>query len=121
MASAVSLEDLVPASSVYRHLEATLTLSFVREPSRELSAERGRPSSEPVGFFKRQLVRFFEGIRSERKLMETASFNLAHRWYLGYTLDEALSDHSSLTRIPQRLGIDIIAGLGSIASLLTGA
>jgi hypothetical protein len=50
---------------------------------------------------------FFEGIRSERKLIETASLNLAHRWYLGYALDEALPDHSSLTRIRQRLGIDI--------------
>jgi Transposase domain (DUF772) len=49
----------------------------------------------------------FEGIRSERKLIETASLQLAHRWYLGYALDEALPDHSSLTRIRQRLGIDI--------------
>ena len=50
---------------------------------------------------------FFEGIRSERQLIETASLNLAHRWYLGYALDEDLPDHSSLTRIRQRLGIDI--------------
>jgi hypothetical protein len=48
-----------------------------------------------------------EGIRSERKLIETASLNLAHRWYLGYALDEELPDHSSLTRIRQRLGIDV--------------
>src|SRR5215203_2930986 len=50
---------------------------------------------------------FFEGIRSERKLIATASLNLAHRWYLGYALDEQLPDHSSLTRTRQRLGIDI--------------
>jgi hypothetical protein len=60
-----------------------------------------------VVFFKLQLIMFFEGIRSERKLIETASLHLAHRWYLGYVLDEALPDHSSLTRIRQRLGIDI--------------
>ncbi len=50
---------------------------------------------------------FFEGIRSERQLIATASLNLAHRWYLGYALDEGLPDHSSLTRIRQRLGIEI--------------
>jgi transposase len=50
---------------------------------------------------------FFEGIRSERQLIETASLNLAHRWYLGYALDEALPDHSSLTRIRQWLGVEI--------------
>src|SRR5918995_326432 len=104
---AVSLEDLEPQDHFYRHLEATLDLSFVRDWTRELYAERGRPSIDPVVFFKLQLVIFFEGIRSERPLIETASLNLAHRWYLGYALDEELPDHSSLTRIRQRLGIDI--------------
>jgi transposase len=103
----VSLEDLVPASNFYRHLEAKLDLGFVRDWTHDLYAERGRPSIDPVVFFKLQLVMFFEGIRSERKLIETASLNLAHRWYLGYALDEELPDHSSLTRIRQRLGIDI--------------
>jgi transposase len=103
----VSLEDLVPADNFYRHLEAKLDLSFVRDWSRELYADRGRPSIDPVVFFKLQLVMFFEGIRSERQLIATASLNLAHRWYLGYALDEELPDHSSLTRIRQRLGIGI--------------
>src|SRR5262249_24800656 len=104
---AVSLEDLVPRDNFYRHLEATLELDFVRDWARELYAERGRPGIDPVAFFNLQLVMFFEGIRSERKLVETASLHLAHRWYLGYALDEAIPDHSSLTRIRQRLGIAV--------------
>ena len=78
-----SLEDLVPRDNFYRHLEAELDLGFVREWARERYAERGRPSIDPVVFFKLQLVMFFEDIRSERKLVETASLHLAHRWYLG--------------------------------------
>ena len=104
---AVSLEALVPPDNFYRHLEAKLDLAFVRDWVRDLYAERGRPSIDPVVFFKLQLVMFFEGIRSERKLVETASLHLAHRWYLGYALDENLPDHSSLTRIRQRLGVDV--------------
>jgi transposase len=104
---AVSLEALVPRDNFYRHLEAQLDLSFVRDWTRDLYAERGRPSIDPVIFFKLQLVMFFEGIRSERQLIATASLNLAHRWYLGYALDEALPDYSSLTRIRQRLGLGI--------------
>ena len=104
---AVSLEELIPANNFYRFLEGRLDLAFVRDWMRESYADRGRPSIDPVVFFKLQLVMFFEGIRSERKLIETASLNLAHRWYLGYALDEELPDHSSLTRIRQRLGIDI--------------
>ena len=55
----------------------------------EFYAEWGRLSIDPVVFFKLQLVMFFEGIRSERQLFETASLNLAHRWYVGYALDES--------------------------------
>src|SRR5215203_2585756 len=104
---AASLEQLIPANHFYRHLEAKLDLSCVREWAHELYADRGRPSIDPVIFFKLQLVMFFEDIRSERQLIETASLNLAHRWYLGYALDEDLPDHSSLSRIRQRLGIDV--------------
>ena len=124
---AVSLEDLVPRDHFYRHLEAKLDLSFVREWARGLYAERGRPSIDPVVFFKLQLVMFFEGIRSERQLIATASLNLAHRWYLGYALDEEFPDHSSLTRIRQRLGIEVfqrffekIVDLCQVAGLVWG-
>jgi transposase len=37
-------------------------------------------------FFKLQLIAFFEGIRSERQLMETVNLNLAHPWFIGYDL-----------------------------------
>lgn len=50
---------------------------------------------------------FFEGIRSERLLMRHVADRLSARWYLGYDLDEELPDHSSLTRIRTRYGIDI--------------
>jgi transposase len=103
---AVSLEALVPRENFYRHLEAKLDLGFVRDWARELYAERGRPSIDPVVFFRLQVITFFEGIRSERKLIETASLHLAHRWDLGCALDEALPDHSSLTRIRHRPGIE---------------
>jgi transposase len=104
---AVSLEELVPTNHFYRHLEARLDLSFVRDWVRDLYAERGRPSIDPVVVFKLQLVMVFEGIRFGRQVIETARLHLAHRWYLGYALDEALPDHSSLTRIRQRLGVGV--------------
>jgi hypothetical protein len=59
----------------------------------------GRPSIDPIVFFKLQLVMFFEGIRSERQLMRHAADRLSVRWYIAYDLGEPLPDHSSLTRI----------------------
>src|SRR5262249_10096430 len=103
----VSLEDLVPADHFYRHLDAKLDLTFVREWVEELYKPGGRPSIDPVVFFKLQLIMFFEGLRSERRLIDTASLHLAHRSNLGYGLDEPLPAHASLTRIRQRLGLPI--------------
>jgi hypothetical protein len=60
-----------------------------------------------VVFFKLHLIAFFEGITSERRLMEMTHLNLAHRWYLGYDLDEPLPDHSSLSKIRSRYGVEI--------------
>src|SRR5437016_14543001 len=103
----VSLDDLVPADHFYCHLERTLDLSFVREFVQETYAGKCRPSIDPVVFFKLQLVMFFDGIRSERQLMRLAADRLSVRWYLGYDLGEPLPDHSSLTRIRERYGVDV--------------
>ena len=73
----ISLEELVPQDHFYRHLERTLDLSFVREFVQEKHAGRGRPSIDPVVFFKLQLVMFFEEIRSERQLMRHAADRLS--------------------------------------------
>ena len=63
--SALSLEDLVPADHFYRHLDRVLDLSFVRKLVQRTYAPAGRPSIDPVVFFKLQLVMFFEDIRSD--------------------------------------------------------
>src|SRR5438552_1407915 len=103
----VSLEELVPQDHFYRQLERTLDLSFVRKFVQETYAGEGRPSVDPVVFFKLQLVMFFEGIRSERHLMRHAADRLSVRWDLGYDLGEPLPDHSSLTRIRTRYGVEV--------------
>ena len=103
----ISLEDLVTQDNFYRRLEATLDLSFVRELVQPLYAKGGRPSVDPVVFFRLQLVMFFENIRSERELMRIAADRLSVRWYLGYGLHEPLPFHSSLTRARERFGVEV--------------
>jgi len=75
----VLLEELVPQDHFYRHLEHTLDLSFVREFVQETCVGKGRPSINPVVFFKLQLVIFFEDIRSERLLMWHAADRISVR------------------------------------------
>ena len=103
----VSLDDLVAPDHFYRRLEQVLDLAFVRDLVRGTYADIGRPSLDPVVFFKLQLILFFEGLRSERQLMRTVGDRLSLRWYLGYDLTEPLPDHSSLARLRARYGVDV--------------
>jgi transposase len=102
----LTLDALVPSDHFYRHVARTLDLTFVRGLVADCYAPDGRPSIDPVVFFKLQLVMFFEGIRSERQLVTVAADRLSVRWYLGYDLDESLPHHSSLTRIRERYGLE---------------
>jgi transposase len=101
------VESYVPQDPFYRHLHRVLDLSFVRDLVADRYAIGGRPSVDPEVFFRLQLIMFFSGIRSERQLLEQASYNLAMRWYAGYNLDEPLPDHSSLSKIRTRLGLPV--------------
>ncbi len=102
-----SLEKLVPEGNFYRRLQERIDLSFVREMVQDLYAPSGRPSVDPVVFFKLELILFFEDLRSERQLMEVVADRLSLRWYVGYDLHEPLPDHSTLTRIRERYGLGI--------------
>jgi transposase len=73
----ISLDQLVPADDFYRFLDAHLDLAFVRDWVEQGYAEHGRPSIDPVVFFKLQLILFFEGLRSERQLERRSSNHAA--------------------------------------------
>jgi transposase len=105
--TAICLEDLVPQDNFYRRVEAKVDLSFVRDLVKGCYSHMGRPSIDPVVFFKLQLIMFFEGIRSERQLMEMVNLNVAYRWYIGYDLDEPVPDHSSLSNVRARYGLEV--------------
>jgi hypothetical protein len=89
----VSLEDLVSEDNFCRRLEEVLDLSFVRELMHPLYAKGGRPSVDPVVFFRLQLVLFFEGLRSARQLTRVVADRLSLRWYLDHDVHEPLPGH----------------------------
>src|SRR5262245_17513226 len=103
----VSVEELGPRGRFSRRRERTRGLGFVRDLVRDAYAGIGRPSVDPVVFFKLQLVMFFGGLRSERQPLRAVADRLSLRWYLGDDLTEPLPDRSSLTRIRERYGLDV--------------
>lgn len=103
----------VPASELYAHipkrhfyeqLDLVLDLSFVYELTRPLYAERmGRPSLDPVIFFKCMLIGFFENVVYDTELEFRIADSLMFRKFLGYELDERTPDESTLRKTRQRV------------------
>lgn len=65
--------------------------------------QKGRPSIPPGTYFRMILVGYFEGIASQRGIAWRCCDSRSLSEFLGYGPTEETPDHSSLTRIHQRL------------------
>ena len=102
------------ASTFYRKLDETLdSVGFaagVREicrPAYADAAKGGRPGIDPAVYFKMLMIGFFENLPSERAIAARCADSLSMRAFLGYGLEEATPDHSSLSIIRGRLGPEV--------------
>ena len=67
----------------------------------------GRESIPPGIYFRMLFVGYFEGLGSQRAIAWRCSDSLSLRAFLGVSLNEATPDHSSLTKIRQRLPLHV--------------
>ena len=67
----------------------------------------GRPSIPPGVYFRMLLVGYFEGIGSQRGIAWRCGDSLSLREFLGVPLTEDTPDHSSLTRVRDRLPLEV--------------
>ncbi len=100
----LSLHELVPKDHLLRRIAERVDFSFVRPLCRSYYSHTGQPSVDPVVIFKMLLLGYLYGVTSERRLMAETQVNLAYRWFLGYDLDEAIPDHSVLSKARRRFG-----------------
>jgi transposase len=72
--------------------------SFVRPLAAPFYNPVGRPSLDPVVFFKLLLILHLENITSDRKLVELASLHVGIRAFLGHEITHPLPSHSTAAR-----------------------
>lgn len=66
-------------------------------PAYAKAARGGRPGIDPVVYFKMLMIGFFEGLESERQIAARCADSLSLPGFLGYALDEATPEHSSMS------------------------
>ncbi len=76
-------------------------------PYYEQDGTAGRPSIPPGTYFRMMLVGYFEGIDSARGLEWRCSDSLSLKHFLGYEPHERVPDHSTLSRISDRLDTEV--------------
>lgn len=103
----LSLDQLVPQNHLLRQIATAVDFSFVYPLAKSHYSHTGQPSIDPVVIFKSMLIGYLYGITSERRLMSEIQVNLAYRWFLGYDFDEAIPDHSVLTKVRSRFGVAV--------------
>ena len=111
----VSREQIVQTSkdTYYDRLSADMEAAGFGDAVRDLCAPYysasggGRPPIDPEVYFKMLVVGFFEGIGSERGIASRCEDSISIRRFLRYDLTESTPDHSSLSRIRQRLPLEV--------------
>lgn len=100
-----------PGNPFYEKLNALLRRegfdAFVEELCAPFYAKNvGRRSIPPGRYFRMLLLGYFEGIDSERGICWRCRDSLSVREFVGLGLTDCAPDHSSMTRIRQRLPLE---------------
>ncbi len=102
------LDEHIPEDNFYRVLKSVLDLSFIKAKTQFCYASKmGRPSLDPVVFFKIVLAGYLENICSDRALERMINMRLDLRFFIDYDIDEKVPDHSTICKTRQRIPTDI--------------
>ena len=91
------LNRLLAEAKFDRHVESLCAPYYLGR------SQPGRPSVPPGVYFRMMFVGYFEGIDSQRGIAWRCADSFSLRTFLGLSGNESSPDHSSLSRIRQRL------------------
>jgi transposase len=104
MFSYLSPEARVPQDHPLRPIR-----DMVNQALAELSGEfqamysrEGRPSIPPEKLLRALLLQILYTVRSARLLMEQLDYNLLFRWFVGFSMDDKVWDHSVFSKNQER-------------------
>ena len=93
-----NLEQMVPEDHLLRKINAVLDLKDLRSYLAPYYSPIGRPSIDPELMIRILLVGYCFGIRSERRLCEEISLNLAYRWFCKLDIEDSVPNHSTFSK-----------------------
>jgi transposase len=100
----IYLENRIRKNHPLRKMTELIDFDFVYGEVKDIYGTTGNVSVPPPVILKLMLLLVFYNVRSERELMDTLPERLDWLWFLGYTLDSPIPDHSVLSKARKRWG-----------------
>src|SRR5450432_615803 len=107
----VNLARRIPADHPLRKHRKTVKVDFVREEVAGSYGRKGNVSVDPVIVMRMMLLLFWDNVRSERELMRIIPLRIDYLWFLGYSLEDEIPNHSVLSKARRRWGAEVFARL----------
>lgn len=103
----IYLENRVRKDHPLRRIKETVDFDFIYKEVEDKYGKNGNVSVPPPVILKLIFLFFFYNVRSERELMETLPERIDWLWFLGYTLESTIPDHSVLSKTRIRWGKEV--------------
>ena len=94
----LDIDSIIPEDHLLRQIKNCVNFDFIYEKAAPYYSHVGRRSIDPVVLIKMLLIGYLYGIKSERRLEEEVSLNLAYRWFCGIDLMHRGPDHSTFSQ-----------------------
>jgi len=107
----VNLDKRVRADHPLRRVAHAVDFTFVRAEVSGLYGGNGNESVDPAVLIKMMFLLFYDNVASERELMNVIPERLDYLWFLGYGLDDAIPNHSVLSKARRRWGKEVFQRL----------
>ena len=101
------LPDHIPDDNFYKVIKSKLNLQFVYKMTKDVYSHTGRPSLDPVVFFKCLLIGYFENISTDRALERAIQMRLDLLYFIDHDIGERAPDHSTICKTRRRIPIDV--------------
>ena len=97
-----TINELVPEDHLVRKIDECMDFKFIEDKVKHLYSTSGRHSIPPIVLFKLLIINKTFGINSMRKTCEECKVNLAYRWFLGLSIEDAIPNYSTWSKNYER-------------------
>ena len=107
----IDLDGRMPPDHPLRRIAQLVDFRFVRDQVADTYGRKGNPSVDPAALLKLMFLLFYENVPSERQLMAQLPVRLDWMWFCGYDFDDAIPDHSVISKARRRWGPEVFQNM----------